>query len=299
MSPPTDPPLDPSAVEVRGRSPLIGSVADTALWTASLRAIEGGRRDAAFIDPFADLLAGAAGRKIARAMSPSAVVGWGVVVRTSAIDRLLEEAVQAGVDLILDLGAGMDTRPYRLQLPSSLRWVEVDLPAVVAVKNERLRHHRPACRVERIAMNLLAREDRRRLFADLAGQCRKALVIAEGMIPYFSNADAAGLALDIHGHPAFGEWILDYDNAGMRQTPAGWKRKLKAAPFRFSVVDWFRFFGEFGWKTRKAITSAEESTRLNRPFPWVFPQGFLLRALPAAVSHRVLCASGAVSLERT
>ena len=277
---------------------MIGSVADTALWTASLSAIEAGRRDAAFIDPFAELLAGEAGRKIARAMAPAAVVGWGMVVRTSAIDRLLDEAVQAGVDLILNLGAGMDTRPYRMKLPSSLRWVEVDLPAIVELKDSRLQDHRPVCRVERVAMNLLVREDRRRLFAELAAHCRRAIIIAEGVLPYFSNEDAASLALDIHAHPAFVEWILDFDNAGIRKTPRRWKKKLKDAPFKFSVEDWFRFFDELGWKAHTVITSAEESMRIGRPFPHVFPQGLLMRALPPAVSHRVLSASGAVRLER-
>src|SRR5271165_4266598 len=106
----------------------IRTVADTALWIATIRAKEGERADAVFHDPLASILAGERGRKITRSFSRSAMVAWGVVLRTSAIDRLINEALQIGVDTVLNLGAGLDTRPYRMDLPSHLRWIEIDLP---------------------------------------------------------------------------------------------------------------------------------------------------------------------------
>src|SRR2546422_4602991 len=42
-----------------------------------------------------------------------------------------------------NLAAGLDARPYRLPLPSSLRWVEVDFPDVIAYKQEQLAMERP------------------------------------------------------------------------------------------------------------------------------------------------------------
>lgn len=36
------------------------------------------------------------------------------------------------------LGAGMDTRPWRMQLPPGVRWLEVDMPEVVAAKRRQL-----------------------------------------------------------------------------------------------------------------------------------------------------------------
>ena len=49
---------------------------------------------------------------------------WMTVVRTVVIDRYLQEAIARGVDTVVNLGAGLDTRPYRMTLPASLSWVE-------------------------------------------------------------------------------------------------------------------------------------------------------------------------------
>ncbi len=43
-----------------------------------------------------------------------------MVARTSAIDRLILAALERGVDTVLNLGAELDTRPYRLALPAPI-----------------------------------------------------------------------------------------------------------------------------------------------------------------------------------
>ena len=93
----------------------IRSVADTALWMAAVRAEEGLRADAIFQDPLGSMLAEERGRRIARAFSRQAMLAWGVVARTAAIDRLIAEVLQTGVDTVVNLGAGFDTRPYRME----------------------------------------------------------------------------------------------------------------------------------------------------------------------------------------
>ena len=80
-----------------------------------------------------------------------------MVVRTSAIDRLIYEALQSGIDTVLNLGAGLDTRPYRMNLPADLQWIEVDFPNIVELKNATLVEHRPVCELERVGMDLLDR----------------------------------------------------------------------------------------------------------------------------------------------
>ena len=113
----------------------ITGVADTALWVAALRAHESQRKAPAFLDPLAGGLAGARGEAIARSFPNAAAVEWAVVLRTAALDRLIEEALAQGVDTVVNLGAGLDTRPYRLNLPKSLRWIEIDLPPLIDSKN--------------------------------------------------------------------------------------------------------------------------------------------------------------------
>jgi methyltransferase (TIGR00027 family) len=276
----------------------ISNVADTALWVATFRGNEGHRADAAFHDPLAAMLAGTRGRKIAASMPRSAVVAWSMVVRTSAIDALIGEALRMGIDTVVNLGAGLDTRPYRLPLPAELRWVEVDFPQVIESKDAALQGHTPACRVERVGLDLLDRAARRELFAGLGSQTEHALVIAEGVIPYFANADAAALAGDILAVPSFRHWIMDFDNAGKRRMPRAWAKRLAAAPFLFQVENWFAFFERFDWYPQHVITSTEQSETINRPYPLAFPLGFIMRALPSSVRRKILNLSGAVLMRK-
>ena len=80
--------------------------------------------DALFRDPLAGVLAGDHGRLIAGTMPQPAMTTWAVVIRTCIIDDFIREAIAQGADTILNLGAGLDTRPYRMELPASLAWIE-------------------------------------------------------------------------------------------------------------------------------------------------------------------------------
>lgn len=276
----------------------ISSVADTALWVAALRAQEAERSDPALTDSLASMLAGERGRKIARSMPHAAMVAWAVVMRASATDRLINEAVQTGIDTVINLGAGLDTRPYRMQLPADIRWVEVDLPMIIELKNAKLRDYKSVCKVERIAVDLLDVPSRNEVLARYAASSRNALVITEGLLPYFSNEDAGALARDLFALPSIGLWIQDFDNAGKRGMPRRWIKKLRAAPFLFRVGNWFAFFQECGWRPRKIITSAEESETLGRPYPFSFPLGLLMYSLPGEVRRKILSVTGAALFQK-
>jgi methyltransferase (TIGR00027 family) len=275
----------------------IKNVADTALWMAAVRAAEGERSDAAFHDPLGAILAGDRGRKIARSFSRTAMIAWGVVLRTTAIDRLIHEALESGVDTVLNLGAGLDTRPYRMDLPSKLRWIEIDLPAMVETKNAQLAGYTPVCSVERIGMDLSEGSARNGLFAKYAATSTSMLVITEGFISYFSNDEIEVLAKELLALPSAAFWIQDFDNAGARKMPKGWAKKLEAAPFRFRVSNWFEFFKQSGWQPHKIISCADESKRINRPYPLDLPFGLLMRALPKEMSEKIKGLSGAVMMK--
>jgi O-methyltransferase involved in polyketide biosynthesis len=265
----------------------IADVTDTARWVAALRARETRRPDAVFQDLLAPRLAGERGVQIARSFPQAALVEWGVVVRTSAIDRIILEALQSDVDTVINLGAGMDTRPYRLALPPGLRWIEVDFPSLLDAKQAALRDAQPVCRVERVALDLLNRSARRDLFAACGAASRNTLVITEGLVPYLSNDAVRLLAEDL------------LEVAGDRGLPRSWQRRLRAAPVLFRTSDWFRFFDDCSWRARRVITSTEEADRLGRPYPCAFPSGLLMRMLPLEVRRRILSVSGAALLVRT
>src|SRR5215467_7292193 len=130
------------------------NISDTALWVASYRARESERGDALFHDPFARKLAGARGEQIARELEQGQRYEWPYVSRTLRFDQVISEQVKQGADMVINLAAGLDTRPYRMDLPASLQWVEVDLPAMIDYKEEILAGEKPRCALERVRLDL-------------------------------------------------------------------------------------------------------------------------------------------------
>jgi len=52
-----------------------------------------------------------------------------VAARTAVIDAAVLDALEGGASQVVVLGAGLDTRAYRLPAPAGTTWVEVDTPA--------------------------------------------------------------------------------------------------------------------------------------------------------------------------
>ncbi len=173
---------------------LIDSVSDTAFWVAHYRGLEGERADALFQDPLAARLSGDHGKQIARSMPGANFTSWAIVMRTCLIDDYIRFAIDGGVDTVINLGAGLDTRPYRMELSGSLTWLEVDYPAVIALKEERLRQEVPRCRLARLAADLANETEREEMLSRANASARKMLVITEGVVPYLSEGDVASLA---------------------------------------------------------------------------------------------------------
>lgn len=132
----------------------IRHISDTALWVAVYRAQESERADAVFRDPYARKLAGDRGVQIAAGMPFAGRHSWSYVARTWLVDQIIEREVLQGTDMVINLAAGLDCRPYRMQLPASLRWVEVDLPDMLSYKQEVLAAECPVCKLERVPLDL-------------------------------------------------------------------------------------------------------------------------------------------------
>lgn len=248
---------------------MINNVSDTAFWVANYRAVETERPDALFHDPLAERLSGEYGRKIAASMPSSAMTEWSVVIRTVIIDAFIRDAVASGTDTVLNLGAGLDTRPYRLDVPASLRWIEVDYPAVIDFKESELARETPRCTLERVRLDLTDIARRREFLASVNASARQVLVLTEGVIPYLTVDDVAVLSDDLRAVPHVAHWIVDYFSpqvARMRGR-SELMRKLKNAPFRFDPPDWLAFFLQRGWRVREERYLAQESLRLKRPIP--------------------------------
>ena len=261
--------------------PLIRDVSDTAFWVAHHRAVENERSDALFRDPFAALLAGEHGEEIADSMPNSKVTGWVIVMRTCIIDEFIRSAVAEGIDTIVNLGAGLDTRPYRMELPASLRWIEADYPRVIDYKENLLANQHPHCRLERVKIDLADLAARRQLFANLDSTAHRLLVLTEGVVPYLSLEEAGMLADDLRAVEHLSYWLLDYFS---KQSMAFRKRqnmsrKMQNAPFRFVPDDWFAFFEQHGWATKSIRYLADEGERTHRPIPLPWPMKAMMKFL--------------------
>lgn len=277
----------------------IKHVSDTALWVATYRANETKKSNALFSDPLAEKLVGDRGRKIASEMPYSDIMEWVLVMRTLGIDRLVMRAIELGVDTVVNLGAGLDTRPYRMNLPVDLLWVEVDFPHMIDYKNEQLRSDKPACRLERTSVDLSNIDARRAFFSGLGSASKKMLVITEGVLLYLTDDEVALLSQDLLAIPSVQYWIQDYRNQGLDDwAPKRLQNSLKDAPFKFNPENWLDFFVKRGWKTKEYILASEIALREWRPFPSPFPWNILASLVPTEVKKAWSRANGYVLFSR-
>jgi len=233
--------------------PLIRGVSDTARWVAYFRARETGRVDAIFRDPFAERLAGKQGFQIANTIADGNKHEWAWVARTYLFDQFIARAFRNRADLILNLAAGLDARPYRLEVPESVQWVEVDFPEIVSYKDEILSNEAPRCRLERISLNLLEVSARRELFSDLNQRAKNIAVASEGLLIYFTPEEVALLATDLAAQPNFRTWIIDLASPGqlkLMQRTTGKELSEAGAAFKFGPAEGADFFKPHGWQAR-------------------------------------------------
>jgi len=156
-------------------SSLVENISDTARWVAIFRAEESERPDAVFHDPFARKLAGKKGEQIANAIGFGRDNSWSFIARTFLFDEFVMRHVLEGYDMVLNLAAGLDARPYRMDLPSSLQWVEVDLPGIIEEKEKVLNNEAPRCNLIRIKSDLADQKARIELFKKLNSKAEKIL----------------------------------------------------------------------------------------------------------------------------
>jgi methyltransferase (TIGR00027 family) len=245
----------------------VRSVSDTARWTAAFRARETARPDARFRDPLAARLAGEHGEALARRMGQGE---WAFLARTVWFDGVVRSAVAGGADGVVNLAAGFDARPYRMDLPASLRWVEVDLPALLEEKEGLLAGERPACRLERVPLDLADGAARRALFGRLGGEARSVLVLAEGLLAYLEEEAVASLARDLAAAAPFRQWAVDLMSPGMlRILRKEYSRDLDraGAPLLFGPETGTAFFEPHGWRAREVRSILRVGREIRRaPF---------------------------------
>jgi methyltransferase (TIGR00027 family) len=123
----------------------------------------------------------------------------------------MHTVTRRGAGKVLCLGAGLDTRPWRLDLPESLRWIEVDFADMLDYKTAAMAGHAPKCRLERMPADLNEPSERSAVLAAVGGV--PALMITEGLLMYLPADTVEGLACEAAQTPAIQSWLLDVTSA--------------------------------------------------------------------------------------
>lgn len=242
-------------------------ISDTALWVAVYRAQENERTDAVFRDPYASALAGDRGRQFAAAMTFARRHSWSYTARTWLVDQVIEESVRQGTDMVINLAAGLDSRPYRMQLHPTLRWIEIDLPEMLKYKAEILAAERPTCALERVPLDLRDKAARCALFRRLGSEAKAALVVSEGLIIYFDSDDVAELARDLAAPAAFRRWVTDLCSPAllrMLQKAMGGPLAEAGMPLKFAPREGPEFFAPNGWNPIETHSLLHTAAKLKR-----------------------------------
>jgi len=280
----------------------IENISDTARWVAVYRAMETARKDAIFRDPFAGRLAGERGESIVDAMKHGRSMAWAMIVRTAVFDQIIMERVKSGgADTVLNLAAGLDARAWRMHLPSTVRWIDVDLPGILDYKTEMMRDEKPLMQYETVRVDLRDAARRQALFSQVGASSSRVLVVTEGLLIYLTPEQVAGLARDLHTPPSFRWWLIDLANPRLLEIMKKfWNKNTQAAnaAFQFAPAEGTKFFEPSGWSEIEFRSSMEEAHRLDREMRMMWLWRLLGRLRSKAVQDDFRRMSGIVLMER-
>jgi methyltransferase (TIGR00027 family) len=167
-------------------------------------------------DPFAAKLAGERGMAMLRALPNPDTTRFGIAVRSHFMDELLLEALASeSIATVLSVGCGLDTRPWRLELPPDLRWIEVDFADILDYKDALMKEATPRCRRERITADLNDAAQRRSVYA--AAGPASALMITEGLLMYLPGMTVEALAEEACRESGVTHWMTDITTTAFAQ----------------------------------------------------------------------------------
>jgi methyltransferase (TIGR00027 family) len=248
-------------------------VGTTAIGVCRLRAVESARLDRLFDDPLAGALVEMSGWSPDRPgpdrrddpAGRAALTAW-IAIRTRFLDDLLTDAVGAGCTQVVLVGAGLDTRAFRLPWPPSTACFELDTPEVLAYKEEALGAlgARPGCR--RVAVPADLRADWPHRLGDAGWDPgRPTAWVAEGLLVYLTDAVRDRLVEQVSARSAPGSRLgLTADaRAGEGGRPG---RGFRALYRSTAWDDPAAALDGQGWRT-EVFDPRERSAAYGRPGP--------------------------------
>lgn len=174
---------------------------------AAVRALETQRPDRLFEDPLAALLAGeeAIARTLPTAKEYQEKGTPVVAVRTRFFDDFLM-AHTAQKSQVVILGAGMDTRAFRLAWHPDTHLYELDKPEVLEYKESVLGNHQALCHRHSLSVDLTQTWSAK-LIATGYQINIPSIWLLEGVLYYFNETDVYNLLRTISDLSAKGSWF--------------------------------------------------------------------------------------------
>jgi methyltransferase (TIGR00027 family) len=137
------------------------------------------------------------------------------IARTKLIDDWIEQAA-GGIDQVVLLGAGFDTRAWRLNALASARIFEVDHPNTAAVKQERLRSaHADLKKVTFVKVDFETDDFDQLLREAGFDATRPAIVVWEGVSQYLTGEAVCGVMRWVGGLAPGSRFIFTYVHEGV------------------------------------------------------------------------------------
>ena len=270
------------------------SVGATALSVARARAAESAQACPLFTDPYADYFVEAAvaagwqssfaAESLADSRYMQTMAAY-IAARTKYFDDFFGDSGAHGIDQVVILAAGLDTRAWRLPWISGTVVYELDLPKVLEFKGEVLHNHRARPATGYVAVPVDLRHEWPVALRDKGfDPGRPTAWLAEGLLPYLSATDQDLLFDRIHDLSAPGSRIAVEAFTAEFFDPANLERRRerlrevreaaaaagKAVPeteklwyleARSDVVSWLQ---QRDWNVA-AMTSAELMEQYHRP----------------------------------
>ncbi|GIJ09306.1 SAM-dependent methyltransferase [Micromonospora andamanensis] len=236
------------------------AVKETSFITAVIRAMEHDRADAYLVDRYAALLSTPRSRRMAdAALAVGGTIG-SVIVRARFGDIALFEAAADGIAQVVCLGAGSDTRAWRLALPARTRFFEIDLPGQLEAKERLLEPVRDqlACRRVSLGEDLRRETWPQRLLAAGYEPDSPTVWIIEGLLPYLQIEDFTRLIGTVRKMSTRGSVLLvdaphtDFYTDPVNETFLTFM-KSRGSAFQLGFDDLGDFLRHQGW-TAEAYT---------------------------------------------
>jgi len=133
-----------------------------------------------------------------------------MTVRTAVIDELVLACIEQGACTVINLGAGLDTRAFRLTLPAAVHWIDVDLPDMVVHRLECLGDAEPTCRHSHMAADVCDAQAVEAVLSLARSTAGPVVVITEGLLLYLTEDQVARLAGQLFGEPQVAWLIGDF-----------------------------------------------------------------------------------------